>query len=112
MGANRLDIVFVLPGHGRENLERTGTGGVQKKGKRQILSLSSLKILSFFFFFFYQPLIIFHSLRARDGGLADGLADGLCLKLRTCGLSVPIFVPLSFQPVGFNLDIPLENERD
>lgn len=76
------------------------------KSQRQILNLISLN--TSFFFSVYQPLLVLHSLGARDGGLADGLADGLRLKLRTCSLSVPIFVPLSFKPIGFNLNIPLE----
>lgn len=59
----------------------------------------------------YQSLFIFHSFGPRDGGLADSLADGLGLKLRTSRLSVAIFVPLSFQPVGFNLNVPLESRE-
>lgn len=109
MRANGLDVVFVLPDHGRENLEGTETGGAQKMSEKDFeFDFIEDFFLFLFFFFFYQPLLILHSLWARDGGLADGLADGLCLKLRTCRLSVAIFVSLSFQPVGFNLYIPLE----
>lgn len=60
----------------------------------------------------YQSLLIPCGLRARDGGLADGLADGLSLKLRTRCLSIAILVPLSFQPVGLNFYIPLKIDEE
>lgn len=62
--------------------------------------------------FFYQSLVILHSLGARDGGLTDGLTDGLGLKLRTRCLSIPVLVPLSFQPVGLNFNITLKKIRE
>lgn len=110
MRTNGLDVVFVLPDHGREYLEGKETGGAQKRSERdfEFDFIEDFFLFFSFFILFHQPLLILHSLCARDGGLADGLADGLCLKLRTSRLSVAIFVSLSFQPVGFNLHIPLE----
>ncbi len=63
-------------------------------------------------FNFYQSLLIPRGLRAWDGGLADGLADGLGLKLRTRCLSIPVFVPLPFQPVGLDFNIPLKMDEE
>lgn len=60
----------------------------------------------------HQFFLITCLLRGCDGGFADGLADGLGLKLRTRCLSIAIFVPLPFQPVGLNFDIALNMEEE
>lgn len=59
----------------------------------------------------YQSLLVSLGDDLSNGGLADGLADGLGLELRTRRLSVSVFVPLTFQPVGLNLNIALRDER-
>lgn len=83
---------------GQSQKETQEMGGNEANGKNS--SASSLKL--------YQPLLIPCGLWAWDGGLADGLTDGLCLKLRTRCLSITIFVPLPFQPVGLDFNIPLK----
>lgn len=60
----------------------------------------------------HQFFLIPRGLWAGDGGLADGFADGLGLKLRARCLSVAILVPLSFQPVGLNFNVPLEADKN
>lgn len=112
MRANRLDIVLVFPRHQRKNLRAQKQKGTQRikdddKAKKKNPKVACCS-RACPYWMFYQSLFISRRLRGRDGSLADGLADGLSFKLWTRRLSVPVLVPLSFQPVSLNLNVSLQ----
>lgn len=105
VGANWLDVVLVLPRHKWENLRAESLGNLRNEREwRWQQSKWEIQVSKL-----YQPLFFPRGLSAWDGGLADGFTDGLGLKLRTGCLSIPVFVPFSFQPVCLDFNISLKN---
>lgn len=105
VGANGLDVILILPSHEWKNLHQSQRETWEMR-ERCWQSRPQSQVSQR-----YQSIFVPRSLGAWDGDLADGFTDGLGLKLGTRCLSVPIFVPFSFQPVCLNFNISLNQKK-